>query len=157
MEQTPPVFWQKKYPSMRCLAWYLAMAAPLPLWLTIAILQGKAPDFLWPAQAPFTCLLLVLVYPLLEELVFRGLIQDALIRKAPCQTSYMGITVANVCTSMLFAAAHLYAHPALMAALVFVPSLIFGYFRDRFHGWLLPSIILHIYYNLGYFLIFKPV
>ncbi|MBU1192755.1 MAG: hypothetical protein KKA36_09395 [Gammaproteobacteria bacterium] len=41
--------------------------------------------------------------------------------------------------------------PALQQ--VIVPSLIFGHFRDRF-GTLHAPIMLHIYYNLGYFWIF---
>ena len=89
--------------------------------------------------------------------MFRGLIQGELMQKQTFRHSYAGISRANMLTSLLFAAAHLYAHPFTMAMLVFVPSLIFGYFRDRFDGWLLPPILLHTYYNLGYFLIFKPM
>jgi len=143
--------------SLLCRPWYLALAVPWPLWLTLILSKPTPPDMLWPVHAPLTFLLLVLLYPILEESVFRGLIQDFLIRRPACQYRYAGFTIANLLTSLLFAGAHLYTHPAMMAALVFFPSLIFGYFRDRFDGWLLPSILLHIYYNLGYFLIFKPV
>jgi len=67
------------------------------------------------------------------------------------------VTGANGLTSILFVAAHLIAHPLTMAVLVFLPSLVFGYFRDKYDGWLLPAMALHAYYNLGYFLIFTPL
>jgi len=61
-----------------------------------------------------------------------------------CRQQFAGITLANILTSILFSLAHLLTHPVGMAALVLLPSLAFGYFRNRYNGWLLPSILLHI-------------
>lgn len=108
----------------------------------IHISAGQLPQFL----------LLVLLYPLLEEFIFRGLIQGGLRKYRPCRKSRKGISVANVLTSILFAALHLIAHPVLWAASVFVPSVLLGYFRDRYKS-LIPSMVLHVGFNFGYFVI----
>ncbi len=94
------------------------------------------------------------VYPVLEELAFRGFIQSWLFEQPRFAVSVRGISYANLITSALFAAAHLFNQPPLWAALVFFPSLVFGYFRDRFDG-VVPSIVLHCWYNAGFFLLLK--
>ncbi|MEO7557618.1 MAG: JDVT-CTERM system glutamic-type intramembrane protease, partial [Gammaproteobacteria bacterium] len=63
--------------------------------------------------------------------------------------------IANVATTLLFAGFHFFYHAPLWAALVILPSLIFGYFRDR-HQRVLPAIVLHVFYNAGYFWLFPP-
>ena len=142
--------------SLLSQSWLAAILIALPVWTVLYRQSSPALDLTWPVQAPATFLLLVMLYPVLEEVVFRGLIQGECMRRAVLRQQVAGITFANVLTSSIFAAAHLLSHPAGMAALVFLPSLLFGYFRDRHDGWLLPSILLHSYYNLGYFLLFKP-
>ena len=37
---------------------------------------------------------------------------------------------------------------------VFVPSLIFGYFRDRYRN-IVPAVLLHVFYNTGFVLLFN--
>ncbi len=138
-------------------SWVIAVFAVLPVWAALYLANYPSIDLGWPVRSPGLFLLLVMLYPVLEEMVFRGLIQGELMRKTVFKQQYQGITLANVLTSSLFVTAHLFTHPVGMAVLVFLPSLIFGYFRDRFDGWLLPAMLLHGYYNLGYFLIFKPL
>jgi hypothetical protein len=53
----------------------------------------------------------------------------------------------------VFVAAHFFWQVPYIAVSVFVPSLIFGYFRDRYHG-IVPSILLHVFYNAGFFWLF---
>ena len=137
--------------------WQLAWILAVPVWLAWLLWLQPELDPDWPLAAPKLFLFLVLVYPVLEELVFRGLLQGWLMQRPALQRGYAGFTLANVLTSSLFAALHVFTHAALMALLVLLPSLLFGYFRDRFSGWLLPSMLLHMYYNLGYFLVFKPL
>ncbi|MEM7255878.1 MAG: JDVT-CTERM system glutamic-type intramembrane protease [Pseudomonadota bacterium] len=98
--------------------------------------------------------MVVLVYPILEELAFRGLLQAWLIEKpAFAKRIGPGISLANVIVSVVFALAHLFSQPPLWAASVFIPSLLFGYFRDRYQlVW--PSIILHCWYNAGFVWLF---
>jgi membrane protease YdiL (CAAX protease family) len=60
----------------------------------------------------------------------------------------LGISGANLATSVAFALAHLWQHPALLFPGYFAVSLVLGYFRERYGGILVP-VLLHSYYNLG--------
>lgn len=88
--------------------------------------------------------------PLIEELFFRGLIQGQLRRLSWGRHSFLSVTPANAVTSMLFMAGHWLTHPPLWALAVLAPSLVFGFMRDRFQS-TYPSIVLHGFYNAGYF------
>lgn len=88
----------------------------------------------------------VLWQPLVEELLFRGVIQGQLARTGWGQRSLLGMNTANLAASLLFAAVHLFHYPAWQAAAVFVPSLVFGHFYRR-HRSVYPSIVLHAFYN----------
>jgi len=91
----------------------------------------------------------------LEEVVFRGIVQEMLFRQPWGRREVGLLSVANLITSILFAGSHFIHHPPLWAILVFFPSLIFGYFKDRYQRLYVP-ILLHVFYNAGYFLLFKP-
>jgi len=99
-------------------------------------------------------LMSVIVYPVLEEIVFRGSIQGALLTRPALARSIAGISLACVITSVLFAAAHLLRQPPLWAALVFVPSLVFGWARER-HDSLISPTVLHMSYNAGFIGLFQ--
>jgi membrane protease YdiL (CAAX protease family) len=62
------------------------------------------------------------------------------------------LTQANLTSSALFTTLHFTSHAPLWAIGVLLPSLLFGYFRDR-HDSIYPAIVLHIFYNAGYFLL----
>lgn len=134
-------------------------AGPL-VWFVLA--QGGLPlgDPAWIAQSPWRFIWLAVGAPVLEEMVFRGGLQPMLAQALAARESrslhcgFMSSRVAaNVLTSLVFAAMHLPTHAALWAASVFVPSLLFGHFRDRHHGVGSP-MVLHAFYNAGYFLLF---
>ncbi len=129
-----------------------AVLAACLYWAVLLLVQGRPPDWGWPLRAPRMALYAVLLYPVVEELVFRGLLQDLASRHL--RAWRLGpLSHANVYTSVLFAAAHFINHPPVWAAAVFVPSLVFGYFKDRTGGLAAP-IALHIWYNAGYFWLF---
>lgn len=90
--------------------------------------------------------------PLIEELLFRGVIQGQLRSRAWARRTAAGLSMANYLTTLLFVLAHLVHQPFLWAVAVALPSLVFGHFRDR-HGHIYPSLILHSGYNAAYFLI----
>ncbi|MBA5249391.1 MAG: JDVT-CTERM system CAAX-type protease [Gammaproteobacteria bacterium] len=96
----------------------------------------------------FNPIYVIFIYPIVEELVFRGLIQDYF--KTQLTGLLMQLSFANILTSVLFVLLHYIYHPSIEALLVFIPSLIFGYFKDRTGG-VLVAIVLHIFYNVGYF------
>lgn len=129
-----------------------AVAAALPVWLVGYFWMMPDPDWRWPLRVPRELLLLGLLYPVAEEALFRGMLQGWLLERGLARRR-LGITGANWLTSGLFTGLHFIAHPPLAAASVLLPSLIFGHFRDR-HGSLCAPIVLHVYYNLGYFWIF---
>jgi hypothetical protein len=125
----------------------LALVAGIVFWLALAALGKAGPLHGWAVLA-----VLVLLQPLLEELLFRGLIQGKLLTQTWGKRQFAGFTLANLATSLLFTALHFASHPPLWAAGVLLPSLLFGYFRDR-HDSIYPAIALHVFYNAGYFLL----
>lgn len=95
----------------------------------------------------------LLLHPLVEEWIFRGVIQGELMRHPPRSgnTLWMGISHANWVTTFFFCLAHFAAQPGLWAIAVAAPSLVFGHFRERF-GRLSVPIALHILFNGVYLL-----
>ena len=98
----------------------------------------------------FAFLSRVILSPALEELIFRGYLQGHLRQQSWGQQGWGGLTAANGFTSLFFMAGHWWSHPPLWAAAVLLPSLIFGYCRDRYNS-IYPCIVLHTFYNIGYF------
>jgi len=137
--------------------WGAALLAAPVVWMFLYSIDQPDIQPNWPVSRPWLFLMLTAVYPMLEEIVFRGIFQAWLHRKTSGKPLWAGISQANFFTSIVFSLLHLTAHSVLMATLVLIPSLVFGYFRDRYNGWLIPSIALHCFYNAGYFLIFKPI
>jgi len=98
-------------------------------------------------------ILLIILYPVIEELAFRGFIQGQLINMLGKRPLAYGISLPNIITSCLFSLVHLINHHLILSILVFFPSLVFGYFRDKYES-TKPGIGLHIFYNAGYYLLF---
>jgi membrane protease YdiL (CAAX protease family) len=127
-------------------------AAPV-FWTALWLYAAPRTEWGWPLTSPAQFLLLAVAYPVLEELVFRGALQGWLRSCAWGKREWRQVTVANVITSVVFALSHIMINPVYLSATVFIPSLIFGYFRDR-HDQLHASILLHVFYNAGYIWIF---
>jgi len=146
----------KRPPMMVALRdWQLAVALFLGpvFWLALSVSQnGVSGSMARALDSASTLILLVLVYPVIEEVVFRGAVQDFLGRRLGGRSGSV-LTRANLVTSILFAAAHIALRGDPLSAAVFFPSLVFGYFRER-HATLASPILLHVSYNAGLFLIF---
>ncbi len=132
---------------------HAALAAGVVVWLLLYLLYLPQPSWQGLVENAGRLLLLCVVYPVVEELAFRGWLQGWLHRFAAVRRSLGGVSGANLLTSLLFVAAHFLYHPPVWAAAVFLPSLVFGWFRDRYRS-VVPGILLHIIYNSGYFLLF---
>lgn len=131
-------------------SFYVALtAAPLALLILTCITPSWRIGI--HPQLPLV-LSFVLWQPMVEELLFRGVIQGQLRKRAWAQVSLFKLSIANFATSVLFVIAHLADHPPAWAAAVILPSLVFGYFRDRYRH-LLPSLLLHSVYNGCYLLL----
>ncbi|MEK6750127.1 MAG: JDVT-CTERM system glutamic-type intramembrane protease [Pseudomonadota bacterium] len=139
-------------PFGRRAEFWAAMALGPVVWGIVWLWQGGG-DLSWPLRAPGRYILLSVVYPLLEEIVFRGGLQGAFTARVWGRSQWGPVTAANLMTSILFACAHVVTRGDVTALAVFFPSLIFGYFRDRDNTWI-SAAILHGWYNMGYLLLF---
>ncbi|HSD43217.1 MAG TPA: JDVT-CTERM system glutamic-type intramembrane protease [Burkholderiales bacterium] len=131
---------------------FAAALAASAAWLGLYAFAHQAANPGWALLDPLRFASLAIAWPLLEELVYRGALQPWLARTRWGARENWGITTANVATSLAFAGAHLAAHDPALAAATFLPSLVFGYFRDRY-GSIAPGAALHIFYNAGWFLL----
>lgn len=126
------------------------LAAPIFCLIYIEVFQHRTEDIFWLLSDIRSLFFLILFYPVIEELTFRGMIQEYIGQKTEQYGYFFGISIANLLTSILFVLMHLVHHTPVWAILVFFPSLVFGYFKERYSK-ITPSIILHIFYNLCYF------
>jgi membrane protease YdiL (CAAX protease family) len=145
MQPRQPRYWQDTL-------FHASIAAGIAYWVALFLIVRPQPEFDWPLRAPLAFLYPALLYPVVE---FRGLLQDLAHRHL--KAWHIGpLTHANLLTSLVFTALHFIAHPPLWAAAVFLPSLLFGFFKDR-SGTLAAPILLHVFYNSGYFWLFTRI
>lgn len=100
--------------------------------------------------AAWSLVSLLIWQPLVEELLFRGVIQGELRRNPAMRRHIIGLSLANLVTSLAFAAIHAVHQPVGWAIATFVPSLVFGHVRDHTRS-TVPSALLHIAFNAGFF------
>jgi membrane protease YdiL (CAAX protease family) len=81
-----------------------------------------------------------------EEIVFRGGVLPFLLRWPGLRTKSFLVSRANLVTSVLFAAFHLWRHPLALALGVFPVSLVLGIVREE-SGRTWPAALLHLYFN----------
>jgi membrane protease YdiL (CAAX protease family) len=140
----PPLF---TWPPDAHLA--LALMLALPVWLALGWFAGSSLRL--PVGA-WAWVSLALVQPLLEELVFRGLLQGqalSLLARRGRALRLGPITLANALVTLAFVALHLRAQPLAWALAVAGPSLVFGHLRERF-GSIWPAVLVHSVYNAGF-------
>lgn len=128
----------------------LALAAAPALW-ALLWLSGMPLPAVGRADAWRTVLSVVLWYPLVEELTFRGGIQGALLQYPAFRRRRVGISMANLAAASGFVAWHWFYQGGVLVLAVLPPALIFGYFRDRF-GSIYASVCLHGWYNATFLL-----
>lgn len=118
-----------------------SVLAGIVLWYVLP--QGFAQGI---AASPLAVVNILLLYPIIEELLFRGVIQGALLNHTILMTRHLGISRANLMTSMLFVGLHLVNHSPVWALAVLLPSLTLGHIKERYSTMLWP-ILLHILFN----------
>ena len=122
------------------------LAAPIFVLLYISMFQDQIPDLKHILSDTKSHFFLIIFYPVVEELAFRGVIQEVIATKTKQYPAFYYFSIANIATSVLFVAMHFVHHTPLWAFLVFIPSLVFGYFKEQYKS-ILPSIFLHMFYN----------
>jgi membrane protease YdiL (CAAX protease family) len=138
-------------PFARDSAFWLAIAAGVVVWLLLWL--TAAPTFSIGNRSITKILFVTMVYyPILEEILFRGVVQSSLAKRSWGSRQWLSLSVANWLTSLLFVVAHVAYQPTLWVMLVFAPSLVFGFFRDRYNN-IYPCLVLHSTYNAGFTLI----
>lgn len=98
-----------------------------------------------PAASGRALLLMLTLVPVVEELAFRGALQPALLRATGGRRAGP-LSLANLLTSLAFSGLHALTRPLALATAVFLPSLVFGWFRER-HDSVLPPLALHLCWN----------
>jgi membrane protease YdiL (CAAX protease family) len=127
--------------SGRAFWWSVALAAPCVALATAALGFGIAPhDLLQDAAS-------LVLWSVAEEIVFRGIVQSALLRWRPLREERFFVSGANALTSLLFAGLHAWRHPIAVALAIFPVSLVLGRAREK-SGRVSPAALLHIYFNL---------
>jgi uncharacterized protein len=129
---------------------YLLLAATVAT--GVALWWYLPPGYAWPiASEPWRLFALLLLYPVVEEWLFRGLLQGELLSRRWGAVRHLGFSRANLLTSTAFALVHLVNQPWTWVLAVFAPSLALGHFRERYGGIRMP-VLLHIAFNLTYVL-----
>ncbi len=128
-----------------------ALGMGAAVWLALPFLAVVQP-LPWPHIFSLSFLVAVLWQPTVEELLFRGCLQGWLFAHEWGKHSFVGISIANLLTSVVFSGAHIATHSLPWALSTLFPSLLFGVLRDR-SGSVLPPLAMHIIYNAGYFLL----
>ena len=126
--------------------WAVAVLALPVAWLLARAGHGMAP----PASLGGLAWLVLLAAA--EEVIFRGGLQAALARWQPAlATTRWGLSGANLLTSVVFSAAHLWAHTPLQALAVFPVSLLLGASFEHSARLRVP-VALHIWFNAALYL-----
>lgn len=149
---------------------WLALAAALPVWTGLALWPGTPITTTRLNTGALAWLVFVLWQPWAEEMLFRGVLQGALLDKVWARRRWprrirhgdsdddrrhkAGIpapTLANILATTAFCLAHLATQPAAWAIAVALPSLVFGHLRER-QGSIWAPWLVHALYNLGFLL-----
>ncbi|MEO5883013.1 MAG: JDVT-CTERM system glutamic-type intramembrane protease [Caldimonas sp.] len=135
---------RRRAAPVRAFWWGCALAAP-PIAFAVA-----AAGYTMTTQHPIRDLTAIALWSVAEEIVFRGALQPALARffdrsLGSRQRSWL-LTPANLLTSLVFAAFHLWRHPLAVAAGVFAVSLVYGEARELSGRWW-PAALLHFGFN----------
>ena len=91
-------------PLWRDKKFWAAITTALLFWVILFWIAPPRSLFLsWPLYAPGKFLMLALVYPVLEELVFRGLVQGTIYNTQVGKKQFAKLSIANISASLFFA------------------------------------------------------
>ena len=115
--------------------------------LAVWVIHGWVQPY--PSHVEFNwlqLLSLIVWQPLIEEVLFRGIIQGQFAKHKWGQRSLLNISSANAATTVLFVTMHMVNTMPWYALTIFVPSLVLGYFRDYCDS-IYPCIVIHSTFN----------
>lgn len=132
---------------------FLVLAIVLPV---LAYFLGNAliPEYLAHfnlVSGVWAVVLLLIVSPILEEVVFRGFLQDYLLSKI--DNKFIVVLLVN----FVFVALHYHInHETIFLILIFGCGVIWSVIKLKYHKLIYP-IFLHAYYNLSFLLMLGVV
>ena len=128
------------------LKWYVwacaLLVSVLATWAFVRWIPGVCPS----RWSPYLLAKLLLISPVLEEAAFRGGLHTLFLARAPRTVGVAGVSLANLLTSILFAATYVWFVSWVAGVAILVPSLALGWVFDRW-GKLWPCILLHGAFN----------
>ena len=125
----------------------------IPFWLGAALLHEAGLVKFYMPEGITDWIAIGLIYPLIEEFIFRGLLMGFLSRY-PILSRGRFVTTSNIVTSIIFALCHILVSKIVVnGLLVFLPSLWLGATRERF-GSVWMCCVIHAIWNLGLLVIF---
>ena len=124
---------------------YLALLAAIPVKILIILLSSHTKVY---PDLSMHFIISLLFVSCSEELFFRGFLMPLL--SSFIKGNFWFFSYSNIVVSIVFSISHIFMHNIFWSTLVFFPSLIYGYFREKY-GSILPPVILHFVYNLVYF------
>lgn len=130
---------------------WAALMAALPFWGLLFWLHTPSDPVVYLVNHIGRFVLVAVASPIVEEIFFRGALQEYLAKRIR-KKSEGPVSPANIVTSVIFAALHAIVWTNFWSLLVFFPSLIYGYFKEKTGGLATP-IGLHAFYNAGFFLV----
>jgi membrane protease YdiL (CAAX protease family) len=122
--------------------WLIALGAFPTAWLVSVL------GYTLPVQSAWRDLLLLLLWSVGEEVVFRGGVQPALARLPSLagRRQCFGVSAANALTSLIFCAMHAWSKPMPVVLALLPISLLLGASLER-SGRLRVPVALHAYFN----------
>ena len=117
-----------------------------PLLLALGLWLGFIERIPYGGWTALLLLQLLVLYPVAEEVLFRGVLQAKLAEFTWGQVSVLGVSFANLVASILFAVTHIVLLGTLAAGLTLLPSLVFGHLFQVCRS-LWPPILMHSWYN----------
>lgn len=99
----------------------------------------------------YNIVLFLFASPLLEEFIFRGLVQKS-INNFLKSGIFLHISPGSIISSLIFTFIHLILNDfAFIYLRVFLPSLFFGYLYDKYKTLLMP-VLFHSFFNINVFI-----
>ena len=138
---------------------WCAVIGSLALWVGVSFVLGVGPSLSWVLDQIPLFLMLCVIGPALEEVVFRGYFFELIQRRQLSvwlDRLIIRVSVANLVTTFAFVLMHVFFRGIESGLMVVVPSLILGRIKEVYGGvWF--CIIVHAFWNLGWFSLFPPL
>lgn len=129
----------------------ISLILPIIFWsIAFLFFQKLIPNFSIP-HSLLSLLLIIFISPVLEEIVFRGLIQDL------CVKYLKNIWLTVLIVNLFFMLVHIHINNApIYLVIIFISGVIFS-LNKLIYQKIFPPIMLHFFYNLTFIIMLQIV